>query len=325
MPDREQGRLRRHRHPVLPQLGCHRVRGVGELVGEPGVGRGDRSSVVGRHGGVPHQHPRRAQGTVERVDQLGHPAYAGPVPDPERGAGDHGEPLVGGELELTDQVVGRAGVGQQVERRLHLTVDHDLARGPQQGRDLVEHQGGLLTGSPQRCRRDDGGGDQCHRSADERVAPPADSLPRVRQQRRHHDRLHRCLGDEELAAVQQERGGHGQRDDQGQLPPATAGRRHDEVGDEDPDRDAEGHLGHPPQPLPVRRAEAHHRRDRREEGGRVAEHVGGDEPRDAGGERALADLPELRAGPVDARRHRRPTAGPEAIEGRSRGHGVILS
>ena len=62
-------------------------------------------------------------------------------------------------------------------------------------------------------------------------------------------------------------------------------RQHEQVGDEDPDRHAEGDLGDPAQPLAVGGAQADHRGDRREERRGVAQHVGGEEPGDAGRER----------------------------------------
>ena len=60
----------------------------------------------------------------------------------------------------------------------------------------------------------------------------------------------------------------------------------------------------PAVPLAVGGAEADHGGDRGEERGVVVEQVGGDEPRDPRSDRALADLPPLRAQPGEARPHR---------------------
>ena len=70
-------------------------------------------------------------------------------------------------------------------------------------------------------------------------------------------------------------------------------RLDDQVADEDPDGDAHGDLADPAQPLPVRRAQAHHCRDGCEERAPVVEDVGRDRPRHPSRDRALADLPRL--------------------------------
>ena len=63
-----------------------------------------------------------------------------------------------------------------------------------------------------------------------------------------------------------------------------------QVADEDADRDPDGHLGDPAQPLAVGGAEADHRGDRGEERRRVVEDVGGDDPRDPGRDRRTAPI-----------------------------------
>ena len=87
-----------------------------------------------------------------------------------------------------------------------------------------------------------------------------------------------------------------------------------QVGEQHPERDAGGDLGDAPQPLPVGRAEADHGRDRREERRRVAEQVGGDQPGDTGGGRALQDLPPLGADPSEAGPHRDPAPVPQPVD-----------
>ena len=138
-------------------------------------------------------------------------------------------------------------------------------------------------------------------TADDRVGPAREGRARIGHQRRHHDRLHGRLHHEQLPAVEQDRRRHRQRHDDRQLPPARPDAGDDQVGEEHADRDPDGHLGDPPQPLAVGRPEAHDGRDGREERRRVAEQVGGDEPRHARRDRALADLPALRAPPVEPR------------------------
>ena len=66
---------------------------------------------------------------------------------------------------------------------------------------------------------------------------------------------------------------HRDDDDDGHLPGTGAEHEHDEVTDEDADRDADGHLGDAPQPLAVGEPEAEDRRDRREERVAVPEDV----------------------------------------------------
>ena len=95
---------------------------------------------------------------------------------------------------------------------------------------------------------------------------------------------------------------------------------HEQVGDEDPDRHADRDLDDPAQPLAVGRAEATTAAIGAKNGRRVAEHVGGDEPRDTGGDRALPDLPRLRPQPRHPGPHRGSAAAPHPVE-RSRLHG----
>ena len=112
------------------------------------------------------------------------------------------------------------------------------------------------------------------------TAPPMSaSVQRVKaptradDQGRHHDRLHGRLGDHELPAVEQERDRHRQRHHERDLPPARAEPDHQQVTEQHAERDPDGHLRDPTQPLAVRRAEADDRRDRGEERRRVAEQV----------------------------------------------------
>ena len=72
----------------------------------------------------------------------------------------------------------------------------------------------------------------------------------------------RGLDDEQLAAVEQHRGGHRQRDDQDELRGAGADPLDQQVADPDAERDPQDQLEGAPQPLPERGAERDHRGDR---------------------------------------------------------------
>ena len=76
-------------------------------------------------------------------------------------------------------------------------------------------------------------------------------------------------------------------DDGRDLPRPAAGHLHEDVGDEDPDGDPDGHLEHPASPLAVGHAEADDGDDRGEERRQVAEDVGREPPRHPGGDGAL--------------------------------------
>ncbi len=219
LADRDQRLLRLGGHPVVRRArSAIRSAAVGQVLAEQGVRRRHRPPVVGRDRRLPDQHPGAAQGPVERVDQLDHPPHLALVPDPERRRRDHVHPLVGGRLELADEVVGGPGVGQQVERRLGLAAHHHVRGGPQQRRDLADHHRRLLARPAQRRGRHDRGRDQGDATTDQRVGPADQRVTRRRHQRGHDDRLHRRLGHQQLAAVEQERDRHRQGHDQRQLP-----------------------------------------------------------------------------------------------------------
>lgn len=275
--------------------------------------------MVGSHRGLPHQHASTAQGPVQRVNQLDHSSQLLLVSHPERRRRHDGHAFVGSILQLADQAVGRAGIGQQLEPTLHLSVDHHLTGRPQERLDLADHQRRLLPGPTQGCRRDDRGRNEGHGAANEGVGPPGQAGPRVGNQRAHHDRLDSSLGDEQLSPVEQERGGHGETHNQRELPPSRAELEDQQVSQQHADGDADRDLEHPPQALAVGRTETHHGRDRSKERGRMAQQVSGDQPRGAGGQRALDDLPALGLPPSHPRPGRRPTAEPHAVQ-RSRLH-----
>ena len=232
------------------------------------------------------------------------------MPDPERRRGHHRHPLVGRRLESTDQVVGGTGVGEQVEAAVGITVDQHVGRTTEQLGHLGEHDRGLLSRSPQRRRRHGSRRHQGYRAADQCVGPSGQRGTRAGHQRGHEDRLDGSLVDEEVAGVQEHRRRHGQAHHEADLPGARAEVQHEQVAQEDPDRDTGAHLDHAPQPLGVRRAERDDRRDRREDRHVVAEQVLGDQPRDASRECALCDLPALGAEATQALAQRRATSAP---------------
>ena len=239
------------------------------------------------------------------------------VADPERRGGHHRHALVGGCLQLPDQVVGGSGVRQQRQGALGLPVHHHLRSSAQQRGDLADHDRRLLPRPAQRSGGHHRRRDQRDQSPDHRVAHPDQRLAWPGRQRADDDRLHHRLDHQELAAVEQQRDGHRQRDHDDQLPPARADPVRQHVGEEHPDGDAERHLGHPAQPLAVGRAEADHGRDRREERRLVPEQVGRDQPGDARGDRALRDVEALGPHPGDPRTHGDPAAGDRPVEERA--------
>ena len=219
------------------------------------------------------------------------------VPQPERRRRDHREALVGGVLQLANEYVGGAGVREQPQRAAPRRRRSSPRRRVQQLRDLAHHPGGLLAGPAQRRARDHRrGGQQGDPAADQRVRPPGQRRLRVGQQRRPP----RSTAPRPGSRSSRPRPA-GTRPTSRPRRPGSAARsraehQHEQVGDEDPDRDAEGDLGDPAQPLAVRRAQAEHGRDRREERRVVAEHVRGDQPGDAGRDRGLGDVPAVLAG-----------------------------
>ena len=88
---------------------------VGQVHAQQHVGPRQRLVVVAGQRHPPHQHPGVAQRPVQRLDQLDHPADVADVPPAERRGRQHRQPLVGGVLELADQPVGGAGVGEHLQ------------------------------------------------------------------------------------------------------------------------------------------------------------------------------------------------------------------
>ena len=270
--------------------------------------------LVSRDRRTPDQHAGAAQGPIQRLDQVGHLPQPGTVPDPERRRRDHVEALVGGILELADQRVGGAGLGEQRHRPVDVAVDHHAARRMEEVADLPHHLRGLLARPPQRRRRYDGRGHQRDRAADERVGPAGEGLPRCGRQRGDDDGLNRRLDQEDLPVVEQQRDTHREPDHQRDDPALGAEHAHQEVGAEDPERHPDGHLGDPSQTLAVRRTQRDDSRHRGEEGRRVPEDVRCHPPRDTGRDRALCDRPPLGTPPVESGRQRRPTPHQGALE-----------
>jgi hypothetical protein len=177
---------------------------------------------------------------------------------------------------------------------------------------------------PQRSARDDCRRDQGDAAANQCVDDAADIAPR-RKDRDDDDRLDRSLVDQQHARVEQDRGGHGERHNDGDLDSAAAGDAPEHVRDADPDGASDADLGDPAQPLPVRRPEAQHRCDRGEERRGVVEQLGRDRPRGAGGDRALADHPGLVAQSSQASGERQSAALPGGVTQRRQVHVGILA
>ena len=108
-------------------------------------------------------------------------------------------------------------------------------------------------------------------------------------ERRDEDGRRPCLRDEQRPAADEHRRRHRQEDDQAELPRAGADAPDQQVADEDADRDAGGQLDDAPRAVGDADPERDHRRDRREERARVADHVVREIPGDPGGERRLRD------------------------------------
>ena len=89
---------------------------------EQHVGPGQRHVVVAGQRHPPDQHPGVAQRAVQRLDELGHPPDVADVPAPERGGRQHRQALVRGGLQLADQPVGAARVGEHLQAPLDVTV-----------------------------------------------------------------------------------------------------------------------------------------------------------------------------------------------------------
>ena len=192
------------------------------------------------------------------------------MPDAERRRGDDVEPLVGGVLQLADQVVGGARLGQQVEGGLEVALDHHVGRGVEEVAHLAEHLGRLLARTPQRRRGHHRRRGERHDTADQGVGPAREGRVGVGQQRGHDDGLDGGLDGEDLPAVQQHRDRHGQHHHERDLPRPGADHLHQQVATEDAERDTDRHLGDPAQPLAVRRTEGDDGRHRGEERRRVA-------------------------------------------------------
>ena len=296
------------------QLVGDHVRALREVVQQQAVRRRDALAPVARHGHPAYEHAGVAQREVQRLDQVRHRPHPATVSSAERRGPYDGQPLVGGRTQLDDELVGRACVVQHVQRALEVPVADALRGRPQQRGDLPHDDRRLLARASERRPGHDSGGDQRHGTADQGVGPPDERSVGGRHQRAHDDGLHRCLVDEDDSLPEQHGCGHGEADDQRDLPAAGPEQVGQHVADEDADGDPDGHLRDPAQPLAIAGAEADHRGDRSEERRRVVEDVGGDHPGDPRGNGALRDLPGLRTKARPAPPERGPTAGDRVVE-----------
>jgi hypothetical protein len=197
--------------------------------------------------------------------------------------------------------------------------------------ELLEHRRRSLSRLTQRALRRDGGRRERDQAADQRVDPPVEALRRGGDHEGDEHGLHGRLGDQQRAAVEQHRDRHGAGDDERDLPQADAGDPDEQVGDEHPDRDADGDLADPAQPLPVGHAQRDDRRDRREERLLVPEQVVGDPVGHRGRDGDLRDeerpLPQpehpvAQVPPAAARVLTAPRSERESVE--LPGHGPIV-
>ena len=257
--------LQRLRRLVGGQPVGHLIGRVGDLVEHEQVVRRHRLVEPGTDHDPPDQHPGVAQRPVERADQLrdradmllgatAGTATTGPPPGPRRP-----RPAA----RPASASVSRARFS--ASRRPATSTSRAASRVERSSRassrtTLAASSRGRRSGAPGTMVAATSATAPPIRASTIRLTPAVDG-----QQGRHHDRLHRRLVDEQHAGVEQDRSRHRHRDDDGDLPAAAAEQVGEQVGDADADRAADADLGDPAEPLAVRRAEAEHRRDRREE------------------------------------------------------------
>ena len=111
------------------------------------------------------------------------------------------------------------------------------------------------------------------------------------------DRRDRRLAHEQLAAVEQQRGGHREHDEHGDLPRAAADQEEQQARDGDAEHDAADQLDRAAAPLPVGHAEADDGGDRGEGGTLARQQQDREPPRAERGGRGLEDRGQVRAQP----------------------------
>ena len=149
--------------------------------------------------------------------------------------------LGGGVLELADEHVGGAGVVEQLERRRSTSPSSMPRAGPaQQHAILSEHQRrpARAAGAAERWARASPRPGRRHRRPGRRSSGAAPD--RGRDERGDHDRLHGGLGDEEPAASRSSAVDMASATMSVSCQPPEPDDDHEQVGDEHPDRDAEG-------------------------------------------------------------------------------------
>ena len=202
-----------------------------------------------------------------------------------------------------------ARVGEQVERRVDLPV-LDPAGGPAAGaRDLVDDDRRLLARPTQRRAGDDGRRHQGDRAADERVGPAQQRLPGAGASAATTIDCTAAWVTQQPAGVDEQRGGHRERDDERSSATPGAHPDHEQVRDEHADRRRRG--------SPRRPGAAAGRRTCRgtttaaigaKNGCRWPSTSAARNQRDAGRDRRLPDVPALRPEPVQPRAQRQPAA-----------------
>ena len=259
---------------------CELVHGVDHL-GRHGVGELDG----------PDRRPRERAHVADRgvepgqrlaVALDGRPRRAAPRRDPG-GLGGNLERIAQPGLEPGDVAAGQQraphGVGiARAERHRHV-VEHR----PEVGQQRLERPAGGGHGVD---RQQHGVDRDPDRPADQRIDEP---LAALRLQGRDQHGRGRRLVDQQRASPEGHRRAHGQHDDQGELHAPRADHVHEQVRDQDAERDAQPDLDGPARAPPGPNPDDDHRGDRSEERPRVADEVPRDDPGDRGRQRALED------------------------------------
>ena len=114
-------------------------------------------------------------------------------------------------LQLPQRRLGGPRRREHPRGPLDVAVPGALGRVTQQRRDGPDDDRGLAPWPPQRRRRDDRRGQQRDGTADHRVEPPGQRVAWRRDEGHDEDRLHRRLGHEQSAGVEEQRRRHGER------------------------------------------------------------------------------------------------------------------
>jgi hypothetical protein len=220
----------------------------------------------------------------------------------------HRDPLGRKAAQLLEHLLRRPRALEGAGGHRRVAAAHDLGGFVEDRRDLLDDPSGLLPGALQAGGRHEHADDEGDASADDRVEPPGEGLPRRSDERDDDGRLDARLDREQQPRPDEGRDGHGDHDHEEELEDAGAEDMGEHVADEHPEGHPDHHLDGAAHPLPVGHAQRDDGGDRGEERHGVVDDVSRHPPRERRPEAALPDEGEAGSQPVGAD----PGLGPRA-------------